>query len=90
MAEYENIVTLSDADGSEMDFELLDVVPFEGRDYAVLLPVDEAGEEAEAAVLEILRSGEEEDVLRGVDDPAILEAVFVLFKERNKADFNLQ
>ena len=38
MSEYENVVTLTDEDGIEGDFEILDIVPYEGGEYAVLLP----------------------------------------------------
>ena len=43
-------------------------------------------------ILEVLPSGEddEEDMLQGVEDPAVLDAVFGLFMERNKDDFNFE
>ena len=46
----------------------------------------------DAVILEVLASGEEdeEDMLQGVDDPAVLDAVFGLFIERNKDEFNFE
>ena len=92
MSEYENVVTLTDEDGIEGDFEILDIVPYEGSEYAVLLPVDDESDVVDAVILEVLPSGEddEEDMLQGVEDPAVLDAVFGLFMERNKDDFNFE
>ena len=92
MSEYENVVTLTDEDGIEVDFEILDIVPYEGGEYAVLLPVDDESDVVDAVILEVLPSGEddEEDMLQGVEDPAVLDAVCGLFMERNKDDFNFE
>lgn len=92
MNEFENVVTLTDEDGVEVDFEILDVVPYEGGEYAVLLPVDDESDVVDAVILEVLASGEEdeEDMLQGVDYPAVLDAVFGLFIERNKDEFNFE
>ena len=74
MNEFENVVTLTDEDGVEVDFEILDVVPYEDGQYAVLLPVDDESDVVDAVILEVLASGEEdeEDMLQGVDDPAVV------------------
>ena len=90
MNEFENVVTLTDEDGVEVDFEILDVVPYEDGQYAVLLPVDDESDVVDAVILEVLASGEEDDMLQGVDDPAVLDAVFGLFIERNKDEFNFE
>ena len=47
-------------DGAEVDFEILDIVPYNGSDYAVLLPVD-YDDDAEAVILEVLESGEDDE-----------------------------
>ena len=87
---YENVLTLTDEEGNEVDFEVLDVVPYEGCEYAVLLPVDDDSDSPEAVILELLPSADdaEEDVLQGVEDEAILDAVFSLFMERNSDAFH--
>ena len=83
--EYMNVITLTDADGSDVDFEVLDIVPYKDSEYAVLLPVDDDSDAVEAVILELLEASEdgEEDMLQGVDDQEILDAVFALFMERN-------
>lgn len=58
MNEFENVVTLTDEDGVEVDFEILDVVPYEDGQYAVLLPVDDESDVVDAVILEVLASGE--------------------------------
>ena len=54
------IITLTDENGEDMDFEFLDLVEYEGKRYAVLLPP--------------------------VED--ILTAVFDIFKEKFKDEFD--
>ena len=90
--EYMNVITLTDADGSDVDFEVLDIVPYEGSEYAVLLPVDDDSDTAEAVILEVLAAEEdnEEDMLQGVDDQEVLDAVFSLFMERNSDSFQFE
>ena len=90
--EYTNVITLTDADGSDVDFEVLDMVPYKDSEYAVLLPVDDDSDTAEAVILELLAAEEdnEEDMLQGVDDQEILDAVFALFMERNSDLFQFE
>jgi len=85
MEEYTNIVTLTDEEGKEIDFEILDIVPLDSAEYAVLLPVDDDSDEPEAVILEVLHAGsdDEEDMLQGVEDEALLDTIFNLFVERN-------
>ena len=61
MADEEmNIVELSDEEGNVTNCEIYDIVEFEGKTYAMLLPIDEeAEEEPELIVLEYIEEGEE-------------------------------
>ena len=90
--EYTNVITLTDADGSDVDFEVLDMITYQDSEYAVLLPVDDDSEAVEAVILELLAAEEdgEEDMLQGVDDQEILDAVFALFMERNSDLFQFE
>ena len=83
--EYTNVITLTDSDGSDVDFEVLDIVPYKEHEYVVMLPVDDESDSPEAVILELLEAEEdnEEDMLQGVDDEDILNAVFNLFMEKN-------
>lgn len=81
-----NIITLNDENGDEVRFEFLDLVEYEGEKYVVLLPEDGDGE------VVILRLDDtdldsEEDTFLGVEDEETLQAVFGIFKEKNKDEF---
>ena len=90
--EYTNVITLTDSDGSDVDFEVLDIVPYKEHEYAVLLPVDYESDSPEAVILELLEAEEdnEEDMLQGVEDEDILNAVFNLFMEKNAGEFQFE
>ena len=90
--EYTNVITLTDSDGSDVDFEVLDIIPYNDHEYAVLLPVDDESDSPEAVILELLKAEEdnEEDMLQGVEDEEILNAVFNLFMEKNADEFQFE
>ena len=90
--EYTNVITLTDSDGSDVDFEVLDIVPYKKHEYVVMLPVDDESDSPEAVILELLEAEEdnEEDMLQGVEDEEILNAVFNLFMEKNADDFQFE
>ena len=90
--EYTNVITLTDSDGSDVDFEVLDIVPYKEHEYVVMLPVDDESDSPEAVILELLEAEEdnEEDMLQGVEDEEILNAVFNLFMEKNADDFQFE
>ena len=80
-----DLIALEDSQGNELAYEILDVVPFLGKEYAVLFPVDDESDEPELVILELMSGADDEDEeLHGVDDPDILDAVFKLFLEREK------
>ena len=57
-----NLVELSDEEGNVTSCEIYDIVEFEGKTYAMLLPVEEENEEEpELIVLEYVEDGEEEE-----------------------------
>ena len=61
MADEEmNLVELSDEEGNVTSCEVYDIVEFEGKTYALLLPVSEESEEdPELIVLEYVEEGDE-------------------------------
>ena len=82
MEEEESILTLTDEHGDEIQFEYLDCIEYEGKEYLILMPVDE--ESNEIVILEIQPVDEENENYLAVEDEAILEAVYGIFKERYK------
>lgn len=87
-----NIIILNDENGNEVQFEFLDLIEYESEEYVVLLPVVEEGEEddGEVVILKVDDSEEnsEEESYVSVDDEATLTAVFDIFKEKFKEEFN--
>ena len=77
-----SILTLTDENGNEVNFEYLDSIEYNGVEYLVLAP--EGDEEGETVILEVQPVDEENENYIGVEDEAVLEAVFGIFKEKYK------
>ena len=86
MEEEESILTLTDENGVDMEFEYLDCIQYQGKEYLILMPLDE--ESAEIVILEIQPVDEENENYVAVEDEAILDAVYAIFKERYKDILN--
>ena len=82
LPEEDNIITLTDENGNETEFEYLDVIEYQGKEYLVLMPADE--EASEIVILEIEPVDEENENYLAVEDEAVLVAVYEIFKERYK------
>ena len=82
MEEEESILTLTDEHGDEIQFEYLDCIEYEGKEYLILMPLDE--ESNEIVILEIQPVDEENENYVAVEDEAILDTVYGIFKERYK------
>ena len=77
-----SILTLTDENGADVEFEYLDCIEYQGKEYLILLPVAE--EEAEIVILEVEPVDEENENYLAVQDEATLEAVYAIFKEKFK------
>ena len=91
--ELDNIVTLKDEDGNDVKFEFLDLIDYEGEEYVVLLPAEETedSEPDEVVILKLEKDADEngdEETYVSVDDEDVLNAVFEIFKEKFKDEFN--
>ena len=82
MEEESGILTLTNEDGREVDFEYLDSVDYDGKEYLVLMPADQA--ETQIVILEVEPVDEENENYLSVSDEAVLDAVYGIFKERYK------
>ena len=80
LEEEDSILTLTDENGVDMQFEYLDCIEYQGTEYLVLMPVE--GEEAQIVILEIEPVDEENENYLAVEDEAVLDAVYAIFKER--------
>ena len=77
-----SILTLTDENGVDTDFEYLDSIEYEGKEYLVLMPADEIS--TEIVILEVEPVDEETENYLSVSDDAVLDAVYGIFKERYK------
>ena len=75
MTEEQNYVELCDEEGNVTKCEVYDIVDFEGKTYAMLLPLEEDNEEdPELIVLEYLEEGDE-CYFQNIDDEEEFERV---------------
>ena len=88
--ELDNIVVLNDEDGNEVRFEFLDLIEYGGDEYVVLLPADDDPDaDSEVLILRVEPGDDpDEETYVGVEDEDVLNAVFGLFREKFKDEFN--
>ncbi len=83
-----NIIVLNDENGNEVQFEFLDLIEYEQEEYVVLLPVEDE-DSGEVVILKVEETeSETEDSYVSVTDDVVLNAVFEIFKEKFKDEFN--
>ena len=75
-----SILTLTDENGQDVDFEYLDCIEYQGTEYLVLMPTGED----EIVIMEIEPVDEENENYLAVEDEAVLDAVYGIFKEKFK------
>ena len=75
-----SILTLTDENGADIDFEYLDCIEYQGKEYLVLMPVED--ESNEIVILEVEPVDEENENYLAVSDEDVLDAVYAIFKER--------
>lgn len=77
-----SILTLTDENGQDTNFEYLDCMTYQDKEYLVLMPTED--ESGEIVILEVEPVDEENENYLAVEDGAILDAVYGLFKEKYK------
>lgn len=77
-----SIITLTDENGNDAQFEYLDVIEYQEKEYLILMPAQE--DAAEIVILEIEPVDEETENYLAVEDETVLDAVYGIFKERYK------
>lgn len=81
----DDILVLKDENGAKVRFEILDVVEYEGDEYAVLYPAD-AGDDEPVHILRVhsenMDNGEVE--YEGLDDDRLIQKVYRIFCRKNQ------
>ena len=78
--EETSILTLTDENGQDTNFEYLDCIAYQDKEYLVLMP---EGED-EIVIMEIEPVDEENENYLAVEDEDVLDAVYGIFKEKFK------
>ena len=84
------ILTLHDDEGNEEQFELLDLLDYQDKQYIVLFPVEDDDMEIVILQVEEIEGNDEEEAYVAVEDEAILDSVYGIFKERFKDEFEFE
>ena len=82
LQEEESILTLTDENGVDQEFEFLDCIVYNEKEYLVLIPAEEDANEI--VILEVQPVDEENENYIAVEDEQILNTVYETFKERYK------
>ena len=78
--EETSVLTLTDENGQEVEFEYLDCIEFQGKEYLVLMPTEELS--TEIIILEVEPVDDENENYLSVQDEDTLNAVYAIFKEK--------
>lgn len=81
-----DLITLVDDDNVEHNFEILDTIEFEGKEYYALYPVFDSADEmvADSGEYYIMEAQDSDDSweLSEVDDDDLIDKLSVIFEER--------
>lgn len=80
--EEEGVLLLTDENGDEIAFEYLDCIEYEGKEYLVLMPMEE--DSGEVVILEVEPVDEENENYLAIEDETLLNTIFEIFKEKFK------
>ncbi len=85
-------IILTDEEGNEYFLDLLDVIEYQGDNYAVLYPSDDAevdsDEEEGVVILKVTPYEDGSAEFDSVEDTEILDAVFEMFMENLRQAFD--
>ena len=86
--DMDNLITLMGDNGEEVVFEFLDLIPYEGKEYVVLLPTEGSEEDDTVVIMEVVEVEEDMEEYHGIADQKLVDTLFEIFKEKNKDEFN--
>ena len=84
--ELDFTVRFTDTDGVYGEYEFLDIVLYEGREYVIVSPLDADGY---VDIFRIMGVNDKEIYVR-VQDDDILEKVFDIFRVKNEDEFDFE
>ncbi|MCD7840539.1 MAG: DUF1292 domain-containing protein [Erysipelotrichaceae bacterium] len=81
-------IVLTNEDGEELNLQLLDVVDYEDKEYAVMMEVT-VSDEAEIYIFEVDEDDDGASYYE-VEDDDVLEAIFEIFKDEYQDVFKFE
>lgn len=84
--ELDFTVRFKDTDGIYGEYEFLDIVLYNGKEYAVVSPLEDDGY---VDIFEINTKDGKEEYSRVTDDTC-LEEIFEIFKKKNEDEFDFE
>ncbi|MDR0914181.1 MAG: DUF1292 domain-containing protein [Oscillospiraceae bacterium] len=91
MEEFDGLITLTDDEGNEVNFEFLDVIEYAGGEYLVITPAEESEEDfGEVVILKIETDGQGGEEYYGLEDEELINAVFEVFKDKWKDEMDFE
>ncbi len=78
--EDDDLLVLEDEDGNAIQFQFLEMVQYEGKPYAVLMPLEDDDEEGGVVIVEIIGFGTDSEHYDAVTDEELLDQIFEQFK----------
>ena len=82
------LITLTDDEGNEIEFELLDVIEYDNDEYIVLIENDEDADEV--VILKINALDEETEEYVSIEDEDLLQTLFDMFKKKYEGEINFE
>lgn len=83
----DGIITLTDNEGGDCDFGLLDVIEYEDSDFIVLYPLQGDDERLHILKVEEDATSEDYDSYVGIDDEELVDTIYKIFLEKHKDEF---
>lgn len=76
MTQEDEVLTLTDEEGNEHEFSVIDIIEVDGSEYAILLPLESAEEgDEEAIILKIVTDEDGNEVLQDIEEDEEWEKV---------------
>ena len=89
-----DLISLTDEDGNEMDFEVLDMLELHGKSYIALMPVNPDGSDSEDGEYVVLRTDTDEEnkeeYFSTIEDDDEFNEVVAAFNESLGEEYELK
>lgn len=81
-----DIIVLKDEAGRDVRFEFLDLLEYDGEEYAILMQEDD--DSGEVVILRLEGEDEEGEDYVAVEDEETLDQVYELFRQKHRNDYH--